>query len=321
MRIASSAAALALGLALSATAMAQSWPQRTVKFVVPFAAGGATDVSARVLGERLSDMWKQPVIIENRVGAGGSIGAAEAARANPDGYTLFFPSGSVMTANQHIYRNMKYDPDKDFVPVTKVVSAPQVLVVNAASPFKTVKDLIDAAKAKPSTLTFGHAGTGSQTHLAGESFNDAAKIDVISVPYKGDPPALNDLLGGSLSYCVTTLSSAIPHVQAGRLRALGVTSAEPAEQLPGVPPIAATLPGFDNKGWFGIVAPAGTPNEIVQKVYRDTKKALDDPAFRARFAAMGLTTIGDTPEEMARAMKVESERYAAVAKARKLKVN
>ena len=315
------AAALAIGLALSVGAAAQSWPDRTVKFIVPFAAGGATDVSARVLGERLSEIWKQPVVVENRTGAGGTIGAAEAARAAPDGYTLFFPSGSVMTANQHIYTNMGYDPNRDFVPVTKVVSSPQVLVVNAASPYKTVADLIAAAKAKPATLTFGHAGVGSQTHLAGESFNAAAQIDVVPVPYKGDPPALNDLLGGNLSYCVTTLSSAIPLVQAGKLRALGVTSAEPVAQLAGVPPIASTLAGFDNKGWFGIVAPAGTPREIVQKVYRDTRTVLDDERFRARVAAMGYTTIGDTPEEMAAAMRKESERYATVAKARKIKAN
>jgi len=315
------AAALAIGLVLSAGAAAQSWPDRTVKFIVPFAAGGATDVSARVLGERLGEMWKQSVVVENRVGAGGTIGAAEAARAAPDGYTLFFPSGSVMTANQHIYSNMGYDPNRDFIPITKVVSSPQVLVVNASSPYRTVEDLIAAAKAKPATLTFGHAGVGSQTHLAGESFNAAAQIDVVPVPYKGDPPALNDLLGGQLVYCVTTLSSAIPHVQAGRLRALGVTSAEPAAQLPGVPTIGATLAGFDNKGWFGIVAPAGTPREIVQKVYRDTRAVLNDERFKARVAAMGYTTIGDTPEEMAAAMRKESERYAAVAKARKIKAN
>lgn len=315
------AAALALGLLVSATAMAQSWPQKPVKFIVPFAAGGATDVAARTLAERLGETWKQPVIVENRVGAGGTIGASEAARAAPDGYTLFFPSGSVMTANQHIYSNMAYDPERDFIPVTKVVSSPQVLVVHASAPYKTVRDLIDAARAKPGSLTFGHAGIGSQTHLAGESFNAAAQIDVVPVPYKGDPPALTDLIGGSLTYCVTTLSSAIPHVQSGRLRALGVTSAEPAEQLPNVPPIASTLPGFDNKGWFGIVAPAGTPRDIVQKVWRDTRTALDDQRLRARMASLGLTPIGDTPEEMATSLKAESERYAAVAKARKIRAN
>lgn len=321
MKTVKTAAAIVACALLSTIAFAQSWPQKPVRFIVPFAAGGANDVSARVLGERLSDVWKQAVIVENRPGAGGTIAAAEAARAAPDGYTLFFPSGSVMTANQHIYSRMPYNPDKDFVPITKVVSSPQVLVVNAGSPYRTVRDLIDAALAQPGSLSFGHAGLGSQTHLAGETFNAAAQIDVVAIPYKGDPPALNDLLGGSLTFCVTTLSTAIPHVNSGRLRALGVTSAEPAPQLPGVPPIGATLPGFDNKGWFGLVAPAGTPSHIVQKIYRDTKTALDDPQFRARFAAMGLTPIGDTPEEMAQALRRESERYAAVAKARKLRAD
>jgi tripartite-type tricarboxylate transporter receptor subunit TctC len=310
-----------LGLLLSGAAGAQAWPQKPVRFLVPFAAGGATDVSARVLGERLSATWQQPVIIENRPGAGGAIAAAEVARAAPDGYTLLFPSGSVVTANQHIYRKLSYDPDRDFVPVTKVVSSPQVLVVLASSPYMTVRGLIEAAHAKPGSLSFGHAGVGSQTHLAGESFAAAAQLDVVAIPYKGDPPALNDLLGGGLAFCVTTLSSALPHVISGRLRALGVTSAEPAPQLPGVPPIANTIAGFDNKGWFGIVAPASTPTEIVRKIYADTRKALDEPQFRARVAAMGLTPIGDTPEEMGRAMKVESERYARVVKARKLHVD
>ncbi|MGE5615956.1 MAG: Bug family tripartite tricarboxylate transporter substrate binding protein [Bacillota bacterium] len=317
MRIARWIAAAALIVAAS-VALAQSWPQKTVRFIVPFAAGGATDVSARVLAERLTEIWKQPVVVENRPGAGGTIAAAEAAHAPPDGYTLFFPSGSVMTANQHIYSRMAYKPETDFIPVTKVVSAPQVLVVNAASPYKTVRDLVDAAKAKPGTLTFGHAGIGSQTHLAAESFNAAADIDVVSVPYKGDPPALNDLLGGSITFCMTTLSSALPHVNSGKLRALGVTSAEPAPQMPDVPPIGATIPGFESKGWFGIVAPSGTPPEVVQKIWSDTKKTLDDPAFRKRVAAMGLTPVGDTPTEMGESMKRESARYAEIAKARNI---
>ena len=316
MRIAAAIAASAL---MCTAAVAQSWPQKSVRFIVPFAAGGATDTSARVLGERLSDIWKQTVVVENRTGAGGSIGAAEAAKAAPDGYTLFFPSGSVMTANQHIYRRLPYNPEKDFIPITKVVSSPQVLVVSVQSPYKTVRDLIDAAHANPGTLTFGHAGIGSQTHLAGEEFNAAADIDVVAVPYKGDPPALNDLIGGSLTYCVTTLSSAIPQVKAGKLRALGITSAERAPQLPDVPPIGDTLPGFDSKGWFGLVAPAGTPPDIVQKIYRDTKKALDDPQFRARVAGLGLMPVGDTPQEMAQDMKKESERYATIVKVRKLR--
>jgi tripartite-type tricarboxylate transporter receptor subunit TctC len=216
---------------------------------------------------------------------------------------------------------LSYDPDKDFIPVTKVVSSPQVLVVNAKSPYKTVSDLIAAAHKHPAKLTFGHAGVGSQTDLAGESFSLAAKIDVVPVPYKGDPPALNDLLGGRLTYCVTTLSSAIPHVKSGKLRALGVTSSGPVPQLPGVPPIGKTVPGFSNLGWFGIVAPAGTPAPIVEKIYSDTKKILDDPSFAARVSALGLTPVGDTPQDMEQAMKRESEAYAKLAKARHLRID
>src|SRR3954470_13872501 len=183
-------ALLLLGLAIAGAACAQAWPQKPVRFIVPFPPGGATDISARLLGEKLSTIWGQQVLIENRGGAGGGVGAAEAARANPDGYTLFFPSGSVVTANQHIYAKLNYDPEKDFVPVRNVVSGRQVVAVPASSPYKTVKDLIAAAKANPCRLTFGHAGIGSQTHLAAENFVNTAKIDAIAVPYKGEGPAL-----------------------------------------------------------------------------------------------------------------------------------
>src|SRR4029079_8965130 len=182
--------AFMFGVLLAAGAAAQGWPQKPVRFIVPFPPGGATAISARLLGEKLTQIWGQQVVIENRGGAGGGVGAAEAARAAPDGYTLFFPSGSVVTASHNIYAKLTYDPEKDFVPVTKVVSGPQVLVVPASSPYKSVKELIDAAKAQPGKLTFSHAGIGSQTHLAAENFVNAAKIDAISVPYKGEGPGL-----------------------------------------------------------------------------------------------------------------------------------
>ena len=299
---------------------AQSWPQKPVKFIVPFPPGGATDISARMLGEKLTQMWGQQVIIENRGGAGGGVGAAEAARATPDGYTLFFPSGSVVTANQHIYAKMAYNPEKDFVPVTNVVTGPQVLTVPANSPFKTVKDLIDYGKANPGKLTFGHAGIGSQTHLAAENFVYQAKIEAQAVPYRGEGPGLAALLGGETNFFVGNVAASIGHINGGRLRALGVTSKTEAPQLPGVPPIAKTVPGFENAGWFGIVAPAGTPNEIVQKVYRDTKKALEDTRMKARLYAQGLAPVGNTPEEMAKAMKEETALWAKVVRERKISV-
>ena len=240
---------VAAGLALAITAQAQSWPQKSVRFIVPFPPGGATDISARLLGQKLTEIWGQTVVIENRGGAGGGVGAAEAARAAPDGYTLFFPSDSVVTANQHIYAKMNYNPEKDFVPVTKVVSGPQVLVVPANSPYKTVKDLIeDALKSPPGKLTFGHAGIGSQTHLAAENFVNSAKIDALAVPYKGEGPGLAGLISGDTSFFVGNVAAAIGHIGSGRLRALGVTSRTEFAQLPGVPPIAKTIPGFENTG-------------------------------------------------------------------------
>ena len=308
------------GLALSGLVHAQAWPQKPVKFIVPFPPGGATDISARLLGQKLGEIWGQTVVIENRGGAGGGVGAAEAARAAPDGYTLFFPSGSVVTANQHIYAKLNYDPQKDFVPVTKVVSGPQVLVVPASSPYKSVKELIDAAKAQPGKLTFSHAGIGSQTHLAAENFVNAAKIDAISVPYKGEGPGLVGLVGGETTFSVTNVAAAIGHIQGGRLRALGVTSKTEFPQLPGVPPIAKVLPGFENTGWFGIVAPTGTPKEVIDKVYRDTKKALESSDMKARFYVQGLAPVGDTPAEMGRAMKEEIRLWERVVRERKISV-
>ncbi|MGQ0544905.1 MAG: Bug family tripartite tricarboxylate transporter substrate binding protein [Betaproteobacteria bacterium] len=305
---------------VSAAAQAQSWPTKPVKFIVPFPPGGATDISARLLGEQLQKIWGQTVVIENRGGAGGGVGAAEAARATPDGYTLFFPTGSVVTANQHIYAKMAYDPEKDFVPVTNVVTGPQVLTVPAKSPFKSVKELIDFAKASPGKLNFGHAGIGSQTHLAAENFVYQARIQAQAVPYKGEGPGLAALVGGEIDFFMGNVAASIGHVSGGRLRALGVTSKTEAPQMPGVPAIAKTVPGFENAGWFGIVAPTGTPREIIDKVQRDTKKALEDTRLKARLYAQGLAPVGNTPEQMAKAMKEETALWAKVVKERKISV-
>jgi len=310
---------LAAMLFASAVA-AQNWPQKPVRFIVPFPPGGATDIAARLLGEKLSQIWGQSVVIENRGGAGGGVGAAEAARAAPDGYTLFFPSGSVVTANQHVYAKLAYDPDKDFIPVTKVVAGPQVLTVPASSPFKTVKELIDFGRANPGKLTFGHAGIGSQTHLAAENFVWQAKLDALAVPYKGEGPGLAAAVAGETQFFLGNVAAAIGHISGGRLRAIGVTSRDEAPQLPGVPPIGRTIPGFENNGWFGIVAPAGTPKEIVQKVYVDTKKALEASDLRGRLYVQGLAPVGNPPEQMAKEMKEESALWSRVVKERKIQV-
>jgi tripartite-type tricarboxylate transporter receptor subunit TctC len=200
------------------------------------------------------------------------------------------------------------------------VSGPQVLAVPASSPYKTVEQLIDAARASPGKLTFGHAGIGSQTHLAAENFVNTAKIDALAVPYKGEGPALAALAAGETSFTVTNVAATLPHIQSGRVRALGVTSTTEFPLLPGVPPIAKTLPGFENSGWFGIVAPTGTPKAIVDKIYRDTRQALQDKEMRERFAAQGLEPVGNSPEEMGKAMREETKLWARVVRQRNIHV-
>jgi tripartite-type tricarboxylate transporter receptor subunit TctC len=313
---------LILGAALVWTsAVAGDWPEKQVRFVVPFPAGGATDGPARLLAQRLSVMWQQPVIVENRTGAGGALGASEVARSTPDGYTLLFPSGSVMTANQFIYPKLPYDPEKDLIAVTKVVSGPQVLVVGNASPLKSIQDLIAAAKAAPNRLTFGHAGIGSQSHLATEYFLSEAHIQAVSVPYKGDPPALLDIITGSVDFGLINLGAAVGHIDSGRLRTLGVTSRAPLPTLPGVPTIGSVLPGFESSGWFGIVAPRGVPAEVVDKINRDVHTVLDDPEVRGRLVAMGFTPIGNSASEMNSEMQAERKRWSKVVAERNIQVS
>lgn len=315
--------AILAGLAIAGFATgaaAQSYPTKPVRMIVPFPPGGATDIAARIVGMRLSELWGQQVIIENRGGAGGGVGAAEAARATPDGYTLFFPSGSVVTANQHIYQKLPYDPMKDFIPITNVVSGPQIVVVPAKSPYRTLKDLLDDARKNPGKLTFGSAGIGSQVHLAAENLVYTGKLDAVHVPYKGEGPALVGLIGGETSFMVTNLAAGIVHVNGGRLRALAVTSRARASQMPDVPTVAETLPGFENTGWFGMVAPAGTPPQIVRKIYEDTRKALDSTDVRARFYTQGMSMVLNSPEAFGKAMREESALWAKVVRERKISV-
>ena len=316
------AVGLALALMLFPTgAAAQAWPQKPVRLIVPFPPGGTTDIAARLLAEKLGTLWGQSMIIENRGGAGGGVGAAEAARAAPDGYTLFFPSGSVLTVNQHIYAKLNYDPQKDFVPITNVVSGPQVIVVAASSRYKTIADLIGAAKVSPGKLTFGHAGIGSQTHLAGENLLYQGHIEATSVPFKGEAPAMTALAAGDIDFVPANLAAAMTFLNGGRIRALGVTSRDEAVQLPGVPPIAKTIPGFENSGWWGLAAPAGTPKEIVQKAYEDTKRVLNSTELKARFYAQGLVPVGNSPEEFAKAIAEETALWAKVVKQRKIQIH
>ncbi len=301
-------------------AWAQGYPTKPVKIIVPFPPGGATDIVTRLAAQKLSEAWGQSVIVENHGGAGGNIGGEVAARSAPDGYTLFMTSGSIVTANPYIYKTMPFDPAKDLLPITNVASGPQVIVVNPGSPAKTLQQFIDLARAKPGALNYGHAGIGSQTHLAAESFLYAANLDVISIPYKGEGPAVTDLVSNQINMVTSNIAAVIAFVNQGKLRALAVTGKERSPQLPSVPTVAETLPGFENTGWFGLMAPAGTPKAIVDKVYRDTAKFLDSTELRARLYVLGMVPVGNSPAEFARAIEHESARWAKVVRERKIVV-
>lgn len=315
--------ALFLSVALLAAlpqAMAQSYPVKPVRIIVGFSAGGANDIVARVVGQKLAEIWGQQIAVDNRAGAGGNIAGELAAKAAPDGYTLFMTNGTIVTANQHIYRKMPFDAAKDLVAITNVASGPQVLVVTPTFPPKTVKEFIALAKARPRDITYGSAGFSSQTHLAAENFIAATKIDVIHIPYKGEAPALADVMGGQVQFATANMAAAINFIQQGKLRALGVTSRQRSPQLPNVPAIAETISGFENIGWFGLMVAAGTPREIVEKVYRDTANALEAPEIKSRLEGLGMVPVGNSPADFAKAIREETESWGKIVRERRLVV-
>ena len=313
--------ALPVAFWIAFAAHAQNYPIRPVRIIVPFAPGGATDIVTRIVGLKLTEVWGQTIVVDNRAGAGGNVGAELAAKATADGYTLFMPSGSVVTANKHMYRKLNWNPDKDFVAITNCASGPQIIAVNAGFAAKSIKDLIAMAKAKPGAINFGSAGIGTQTHLAAENFAYSAGINVLHIPYKGEGPALVELVAGQINFLTPNLSAAIGFVKQGKVRALGVTSKQRSAQLPDVPAVAETLPGFENLGWFGLVAPTGTPKAVITKVHRDVVTVLKSPDVKKRFEDLGMVPVGNTPAEFAKAIQAESSHWARVIKERKLQLN
>lgn len=313
-------AALALLSTLSGPLFAAgpNWPTRAVTIVVPFTAGGSTDVIARLLGQKLSEVWGQTVVVENRVGAGGNIGTALVAKAPADGHMLLMASGSIFTVNPHLYKRLPFNPN-EFAPVTKVASGPMLVVVPASSPAKNLQELIATAKAAPRSINFGSAGIGSQVHMAGENFANAAGIDLVHVPYKGEAAAYTDLMAGQVQVVVGNIAAAGPLVNGGRLRALAVTGKERSRMMPDVPTVSESgIPGFENSGWFGLMAPAGTPKEVIAKIQADTAKVLASPEMRTKLAEQGMAPIADKPDEFARAIDEESQKWSSVVRARKL---
>lgn len=306
---------LSIAIACSASAVfaADVYPAKTVRIVVPFAAGGSTDLLARNVAQRLNEVWKQPVIVDNRAGGGGIVGSEFVARAAPDGYTLLLGTNTTNAVAASLYAKLPYDVQRDFVPITEIATIPQLLSVHPSVPVKSLKELVALAKARPSELNYGTAGTGSASHMAMELFQSMAKIRMVHVPYKGTGPALIELLGGHLSLMFDVIMTSLPHVQSGKLRTLAVSSLKRSPTAPGVPTVAESgYPGFEAMVWFGLFAPAGAPPEAVRKVSEETARALNTPAMREILASQGLEIIGSNPASFG--TKVNSE----VAKWRKV---
>ena len=318
------AAAAALCTLSSGAALAQPdvYPSKPIKWIVPFPPAGAMDNIARTLGEHMGRKLGQTFVIENRAGAGGNIGADAVAKSAPDGYTMMIVANG-MAVNKFLYGKLSYDPVKSFAPVSLVAVVPNVLVTNAAqSKAKTVSDVIAQAKAQPGKATYASAGNGTSIHLAGELFTSMAQVDMLHVPYKGSGPAITDLIGGQVDYMFDSITSAMPHIQSGKLRAIAVTTAKRSSALPNVPTVAeAGLPGYELSPWFAVYMPAGTPQPIVAKINAALLEAMKLPDVKARFAAIGAEPIGSTPEQLAAHLDNEMNKWGKIIQARGIRAD
>jgi len=305
------AAALMLALTLETSIAAQGYPIKPIRFVVPYAPGGNTDILARLLGQKLSEAWGQQVIIDNRPGAAGTVGAELVARAPADGYTLIMGSfGNIIVANS-LYKNLKYDPFRDFASIALVSLPPGILVENPAVPAQNVRELIAYAKSNPGRLNYGSPGSGAWNHLFFELFNASAGISIVHVPYKGIAPAVVDLLGGQVQLAISAFPTALPHIRSGKLRALAVTSAKRSGLMTDVPTVAESgLAGYEAAGWFGVLAPAGTPPAVVTKLNAEINRILELPEIKASLASDGAEPAGGTPVQMTESARAASAKWS-----------
>ena len=310
------AALLAAASLISFNAACAPYPDKPIHFVVPYPAGGPLDAVARLLAQKVSDRLKQPVVVDNKPGAGGNIGADLVAKSAPDGYTLLMGAVATHAINPTLYASIPYDAQKDFIAVTQIASTPNVLVVNPSLPVHDVKEFIAYAKANPGRLNFGSGSTGSAGHLAGELFKSMAGVQMTHIPYKGAAPAMNDLIGGQIQLMFDNLASSLAQVKAGKIRALAVTTAKRTPLAPDLPTIAESgLAGFDINTWFGLFVPANTPHEIVSLLHDEFVRALDQPDVREKMTAMGAEPVGSTPEQFAAYIRSEAQKYARIIKA------
>jgi len=306
--------AIAMMLAPAVSA-AQQYPARPIRFVVPFPAGGIADLFARVIGQKFNEAWGQPAVVENRPGAGGNIGAEIVAKAPPDGYTLVTGSIGTHAVNVSLFSKLGYNPIRDFAPVSLIMEAEGLLVLHPSVPVKSVKELIALAKARPAQLSYASAGNGTAAHLSGELFKSMAKVDMVHVPYKGNVPAITDLIAGQTSLLFATMPTVLPQVQAGRLKALAVTSSSRSPAAPELPTIAeAALPGYSVTNWIGIFAPAGTPREVVMKLNAETIRVMQAPDIRKRLVNEGAKFTPMSPDEFGAFVKAEMTKWARVVK-------
>jgi len=307
---------IAAGVVACAGAVhAQSYPSKSIRYVVPYAPGGSTDIVARVLALKLSEAMGQQVVVDNRPGAGGAIGADIVAKSPPDGYTMVTAVTSIMAINQFLYRKLPYDPEKDFAPVTQVGSLPLILVIHPSLPAKNVREFIAIAKAKPGQLNYGSSGVGTATHMTTELFKAMAGVDLVHIPYKGSGQVMGDVIGGQLALIFDQIVSSLPHVQGGKLRMLAITSAKRFPSLPDLPTIAESgVPGYESISWAGVAVPAGTPKEIVARLHAEIVKVLAMPDIRERFLRDGIETIGSTPEQFSEHIRRERIKWAKVVK-------
>jgi len=313
---------LSAGLALPlGSAFAQTWPDKTLKIIVPSPPGGSTDQLARLVSQRWQTAWGQPVLIENKPGAGLRLGAEFVAKSAPDGYTFLMAAVHHSIA-QAVYSKRSYELQRDLTPVSVVAIVPNVLIVPAALPVKSVAELVALAKKEPGKLSYGSTGLGTAHHLIGEQFSDMTGVDILHVPYKGSAPALVDLMGGQIQIMFDTVASCLPHIKSGKIRPLAVATAKRSSALPDVPTLAESgLAGFDIASWFGLMAPAGTPADIIQKAQAEVVKMLTAPETRAQLDAMGADPVGNTPEQMRQQIDSEVRRFGDLAKKAKLQLD
>lgn len=306
------------GLALPtgfAHAQAQSYPSKAIRIVVPFSAGAGINVLAHMIAQRLKESWGQPAIVENRLGAAGTIAAGFVAQSPPDGYTLLMGTTSTHGISPHFYKSVPYDPVRDFATVSLLVWSPNVLVVHPSLPVRSVKEFIAFAKARPGQLLFASSGSGGSIHLAGELFKTMAQIDMVHVPYKGSNPALADVVGGQVHLIFTTVAAALPFIQQGRLRPLGVTTPKRSSTLPEVPTIAESgLPGYEMSGWIGMLAPAQTPRDVIAKLNAELREFLASTETRQRLFSLGWDPVGSSPQVFADVIVREFPKYAKIIK-------